>query len=102
VYLDTGRSYLVSERGIEGAPTLVVEILSPSTTRIDRSTKRQLYTRYGVPYHWIIDPEARTIEGYVLAEGSYELTARVWGAEPVSFPPFPELELVPQSLWPRG
>ena len=50
VYLDTTGLYLVSDRGIEGAPTLVVEILSPSTTLIDRSTKHQLYSRYGVPY----------------------------------------------------
>jgi Uma2 family endonuclease len=102
VYLESGRAHLVSERGIEGAPTLVVEILSPSTTRIDRSTKRQLYVRYGVPYYWIVDPEARTIEAYVLAEGSYELAGRVWGPEPVSLPPFADLELVPASLWPRG
>jgi hypothetical protein len=47
-----------------GPPTLVVEVLSRTTTSIDRSTKRQLYARYGVPYYWIIDSVARTIEAY--------------------------------------
>ena len=100
VYLDTTRLGLVSDRGIEGPPTLVAEILSPATTLIDRSAKRQLYARHGVPYYWIVDPEARTIEVYSLAEGGYQLSVRAAGAEVVSLPPFPNLALVPTSLWP--
>jgi Uma2 family endonuclease len=89
--LDPKRASLVSERGIEGPPTLVVEILSPSTIAIDRSIKLQLYRRLEVPYYWILDPEARTVEAYGLAEGRYTLLARVSGAGPVSLPPFPDL-----------
>jgi len=100
VYLDTTRLRLVSGRGIEGPPTLVVEILSPATTLIDRGTKRQLYARHGVPYYWIVDPEARTIEAYTLSEGSYQLSARAAGRETVSLPPFPDLAFVPASIWP--
>lgn len=100
VYLDTGRGSLVSNRGIEGPPTLVVELLSPSTTEIDRGTKRQLYARHGVPYYWIVDPEARAIEACILSEGGYQLAARAAGLEAVSLPPFPALAFVPASLWP--
>jgi Uma2 family endonuclease len=100
VYLDPTRAYLVSERAIEGPPTLVVEVLSPSTTTIDRSRKRELYTRYGVPYYWIVDPVAGAIEAYGLAEGRYALLARVSGTEPVSLSPFPDLAFVPATLWP--
>ncbi len=100
VYLDTTRASLVSNRGIEGPPALVIEVLSPSTTGIDRSTKRQLYAKYGVPYYWIVDPEARTIEVHVLSEGRYQLAARAFGSEAVSLPPFPDLAFVPASLWP--
>ena len=100
VYLDTARASLVSNRGIEGPPALVIEVLSPSTTEIDRSTKRQLYARHGVPYYWIVDPGARAVEAYVLSEGAYQLSARVAGSEPVSLPPFPDLAFVPASLWP--
>jgi Uma2 family endonuclease len=99
LYLDPGRLNLVSDRGIEGPPTLVVEITSPPTTIIDRSTKPLLYAKYGVPYYWIVDPEARTIEVHVLSEGRYQLAARVFGAEPVSLPPFPNLAFAPDSLW---
>ena len=100
VCLDTTRLGFVSSRGIEGPPTLIVEVLSPATMLIDRSAKRQLYARYGVPYYWIVDPEARTIEVYILAEGGYQLGARVAGSEAVSLPPFPDLAFVPAALWP--
>ncbi len=83
VYLDNSRLAIISARGLEGPPTLVVEILSPTTTLIDRSTKRQLYARYGVPYYWIVDPEARAIEAYSLAEDGYQLAARAAGREAV-------------------
>jgi Uma2 family endonuclease len=100
VYLDAIRAGLVSERGIEGPPTLVVEILSPSTTNIDRRTKRRLYQRFGVPHYWIVDPESRTIEAFGLAESEYRLAARAAGDTLVSLPPFPDLAFVPASLWP--
>ena len=100
VYLDATHLSIVSARGIEGPPTLVVEILSPSTTLIDRSTKRQLYARYGVPYYWIVDPEARTVEAYSLSEGGYHLVTGAAGPDTVTLPPFPELAFAPASLWP--
>lgn len=100
VYLDPTRAHLVSARGIEGPPTLAIEILSPSTTNIDRSTKHQLYRRFEIPYYWIVDPEARTVEAYGLAEGAYQLLQRASGAAAVALPPFPDLALVPASLWP--
>ena len=100
VYLDATRAGLVSERGIEGPPALVVEILSPSTTLIDRGIKADLYRRYGVPRYWIVDADGRTVEAYGLAEGRYTLLARVSGAGPVSLPPFPDLAFALASLWP--
>ncbi len=46
-----------------GAPLLlVVEILSPSTARADRTTKRRRYQRAGIPEYWIVDIDARTVE----------------------------------------
>lgn len=71
VYVAADRAAIVSARGIEGAPTLVIEILSPSTAAIDRGVKLQLYARYGVPYYWIVDIAARSIDAYVLEDGGY-------------------------------
>lgn len=100
VFLDPTRRSAVSRRGIEGPPTLAVEIISPSTTGIDRTTKRQLYAKYGVPYFWLVDPEARVIEALALDAGTYVLAWRVSGDRPVGLLPFPDLGLVVERLWP--
>jgi len=101
VYLDNGRLEAARMRGVEGAPTLVVEILSPSTAVIDRTRKRELYARYGVPYLWFVDPDTRELAAHVLESGEYRLVARVSGSEPVDLPPFTDLGLDPSSLWPQ-
>jgi Uma2 family endonuclease len=50
-----------------GVPILVAEILSPSTARFDRITKRRLYQRAGVGTYWIVDLDARLIEAWTPA-----------------------------------
>lgn len=68
------RSHIVSKRGIEGAPDLVVEILSPGSRRRDKRLKMRAYEAHGVPEYWIIDPDARTLEQYVLSiDDGYQL-----------------------------
>src|SRR5437762_13594884 len=79
VYLERSRAGAVSSRGIEGAPTLAVEILSAWTASIDRQRKRQLYARYGVPFYWIVDPDARGGEAHVLGPEGYAQVERVAG-----------------------
>ena len=63
--------------GIEGAPDLVVEILSPSTARTDLLDKRRIYERAGVLEYLVVDPDRR--EGILmrLEAGHYEETARI-------------------------
>jgi len=56
------RAGILSERGVEGAPDLVVEVLSPSTRGRDRSIKLERYRHFGVAEYWIIDPDRRTVE----------------------------------------
>jgi Uma2 family endonuclease len=100
VYLDRERLPALERRGVEGPPTLVIEILSPTTAATDRSRKRALYTRYGVPNFWLVDPDVRVIEAYVLRGGEYALAVRAAGGQPLDLPPFVDLGLVPDSLWP--
>lgn len=52
----------VVDRGIEGPPDLIVEILSPSTAKVDRSTKRSLYAASGVREYWLISPELEVVD----------------------------------------
>jgi len=100
VYFDRGRLDVIRARGVEGAPTLAIEILSPTTAAIDRNTKRALYARYGVPWLWLVDPETHSIEVYARRAGAYALAVHASGPQPVDLPPFVGLGLVPSSLWP--
>src|SRR5262245_4405814 len=100
VYLAPDRLHLISRRGIEGPPTLAVEILSPSTRMIDRITKHRLYERYRVPNLWLMDPDARVIEAFTPWTDQYVLTVRAGGTDPVDLPPFTGLRLIPDMLWP--
>ncbi len=59
-----------TDRGIEGPPDLIVEILSPATAARDRGIKRERYRHFGVPEYWVVDPDARAIEVWRLAEGA--------------------------------
>ena len=99
IYLANDRLSARRPHGVEGAPTLVVEILSPSTATIDRTVKRNLYARYAVPYFWLIDPDARVIEAQVLRSGEYAVTVAASGPQPLDLPPFTDLALVPSALW---
>jgi Uma2 family endonuclease len=80
---------------IRGAPDLVVEILSPSTTRHDRVRKLPLYARYGVRECWLVDDPRQTIEVYRLAPGAaeYHLAATFRPGERASTPLLPALAL---------
>ncbi|HEU4882587.1 MAG TPA: Uma2 family endonuclease [Longimicrobium sp.] len=53
---------IVSDRGLEGVPDLIVEITSPLTAERDRGIKCERYAYFGVPHYWIVDPHARQIE----------------------------------------
>lgn len=59
------------------APDFVIEILSESTEACDRGIKFEDYAAHGVAEYWIVDPEAETVEQYLLAEGQYQLAVKV-------------------------
>ena len=52
-------------------PELAVEVLSPSTARIDRGPKRELVARYGLPEYWVVDPDAHSLEVSTLVGTRY-------------------------------
>jgi Uma2 family endonuclease len=99
VYVDASRLDHISDRGIEGAPTLVIEVLSPSTAAADRGVKRQISARYGIPHYWVVDPDVRLIETYRLSGEAYEPGPRLGSSAPMALPPFIDLLLDPVAVW---
>lgn len=61
IFVSDERRHLVTDRCVEGPPDIVVEILSPSTRRRDRTVKRRLYMEAGVLEYWIVDPARATV-----------------------------------------
>ena len=61
----------LDDKGCNGAPEMVVEILSPSTTSRDKVKKFRLYQQAGVREYWIVDPDSRTITIHLLENGKY-------------------------------
>ena len=61
----------ITKSGCVGAPDLVIEVLSRSTSRHDMYTKYNLYKKVGVREYWIVNPETRTVFTNVLADGEY-------------------------------
>jgi Uma2 family endonuclease len=89
----------LTKRGVEGAPTLLVEVLSPSRPEYDRATKAGRYAARGVTHFWIVDPDARTLECYRLIDGVYRLEASGTGTDDVGVPSFPGLAIPLAGLW---
>ncbi len=90
---------LVSPRGIEGAPALVIRILSPNTTAYDRTTKAQRYAALGVPHYWIVDRETRTIECFRRHQAAYQLVGVFGPDDTLAHPDFAGLRLDLTALW---
>lgn len=99
MFISKGRTAIIEHAFIRGAPDLVVEVLSPGTTRRDRQAKRQLYALHGVANYWVIDPIEQRFESYTLSAGEYELAAVAAQGEACAAAPFPDLEIRLAELW---
>ena len=89
------------ERGVWGAPDLVVEILSPSTSRKDQHEKFDLYQRSGVKEYWVIEPKGRWLQQYVMgADGLFGVEITFEGKGVLTSVVLPEFALEVSDLWP--
>jgi len=89
----------ISQRGIEGAPTIVVEILSPSTADRDRTLKAKRYEATGVPHYWVADVDAQRLDCYRLSGAQYVLVTSAIGNGRFLHPDWPDLQIDPGAIW---
>ena len=90
---------LPRDHRFEIVPDWVCEILSPSTARKDRVAKMPVYARYGVPYLWLVDPLAHTLEAFALRDGRWTVIGLFQEQDAVSVEPFQEIALELGALW---
>ena len=76
LFIRQERLDIIKKDWVEGAPDLIVEILSPSNWLDDRRTKYSVYAQAGVREYWIVDPDKRQIEVFALRGSDYEILGR--------------------------
>ena len=70
VFVSSEREHIITDANIQGAPDLVVEILSPSTASRDWRDKLDLYARHGVAEYWLMDPIYEIVWVFRLVDGT--------------------------------
>lgn len=91
---------LPEDQRFEAVPDWLYEVVSPSTESKDRRIKMPLYARYGVPFVWLVDPIAKTLETYMLSEGAWKATGVYRGAQRAVYAePFTETAVDLAALW---
>jgi Uma2 family endonuclease len=100
LFIAKDRLHIVKDTRIEGAPDLIVEILSPSNWLNDKQTKFRVYALAGVREYWIVDTDARTIELFVLRGQVYTQVGRYKPGDRVRSEVLPGFEIAVEEVCP--
>lgn len=93
VFVRKDRVKAIVKDRIHGAPDLVIEVLSPGSSRRDRITKKHLYAQYGVTEYWIVDTKSRTVSRFVLGPSGYAAPEIIGAMRLLETPLLPGLAL---------
>jgi Uma2 family endonuclease len=77
IVIKSDRASIVDEKNVQGAPNIVIEVLSAGTRRKDEVSKRRLYEQSGVDEYWIADPDADLVKLYCRTGAGFVLAAEV-------------------------
>jgi len=93
LFISKSRSSLAHEENLMGAPDLVAEILSPSTSKRDLGIKKTLYEKSGVAEYQVIDPDMKRIDLFTLQAGKFTPNARLKTSDALTSLLFPGLQI---------
>ena len=99
IFIAQEKKHIITSNGIEGVPTIVIEIISPSTGKYDRGGKMRVYKRHAVAEYWIIDPKSQSVEIYVYRDGDYDLDSFAVENGNLITTIFPELTLKAEDIF---
>jgi Uma2 family endonuclease len=98
-YVSGEQKLMVKDARIDGAPALVVEVISPSSGRKDRLQKMRIYQKAAVQHYWLLDPQEKTLECFAWRDGLYAVVASGMDEDTVEPPDFAGLLIALKSLW---
>lgn len=84
IYISNDRAEIIKTEKIEGAPDLIIEVLSLSTAYYDLIHKKNIYAKHRVKEYWIVDPIEKWIESYKNENGKFILIGRVQKGEDIN------------------
>jgi Uma2 family endonuclease len=93
LFISHARSALLTEKNLQGAPNLVVEILSPSTASRDKRLKREVYERTSVDEYWVVDPDRDVVDVYRRSGAAFVDAVRFGREQTLTTPLLPTLEI---------
>jgi len=99
LFVSNERIGIVTADNVQGAPDLVVEILSPSTADRDRKIKLDLYAKHGVKEYWMVDPDARTITVLLRGESGFEVNGVYGGGQTMRSPMLEEFSVALEEIF---
>jgi len=99
LFIKTDRWSKSGTQLFNGAPDLIVEVLSPSTRRLDQVIKFHAYEKAKVPEYWIADPKTRLVQVFSLNDRKYELIGEFMGDEIIESKVLPDLKITTDSIF---
>lgn len=95
LFISNERAAINTEKNVQGAPDLLVEILSDGTRKRDEGIKREIYERFGVREYWLVDPARQTVLVYRLKGDRFHRAGRFAAAagDVLTTPLLPGLEI---------
>lgn len=100
IYIRNENRGIIRDGFVYGVPDLVVEILSESTGRKDKTVKKAMFEQFGVPEYWIVDPVYRTVDQLLLADGRYGFLTTISSTDTATSPAIPCLSIDLSHVFP--
>ncbi len=99
LFIRKERQTILTPQFCDGAPDLIVEVISPSSIRLDRQLKYRAYEQHGVAEYWLVDPKLRGVEIYTLVDGEYTLLGQYTDEDLIESNVLPGLQIKANSLF---
>lgn len=99
LFISKERLNIIGEKNIEGAPDLVIEIISENSVYRDMVQKKKLYARFRVKEYWIVIPDEKEIEVYILKDNAYQLYQTYGKADTLESPALKDLRIVLKEIF---
>lgn len=99
LFIRQNRLQIITRAAIQGAPDLVVEIISPGSRDDDLGWKKTLYAREGVPFYWVVDTEDRAVLPFTLRDGGYIAEPVLRAGDTLGCPLFPGITIAVATLF---